>query len=60
MSEVLVYISHGKCAGKSLLLRSAQVVSTVYGETADLLVYRSTKAAWTYRICSTADLQQPM
>lgn len=34
---------YGKCAAKSLLL--IKVGSTVYGGTADLLMYRKTKAA---------------
>lgn len=59
MSEVLVYASRGKCAGRPLLLRSTEVGCTVYGDTADLFVYRNTKAAWTDKICSTANLQQP-
>lgn len=59
MSEVLVYVSHGKCAGRPLLPRSAHVGSTVYGATADLFVCRNTKAAWIYGMCSTANLQQP-
>lgn len=60
MSEVLVYASHGKCAGGSLLLRSTQVGSTVYEDTDYLFVYRNSKAGWKYRICTTADLQQPI